>query len=65
MDQGPPHETRYTETNRRESGEKPGARGDRASFPEQHTEGLCSTIKNWQKGPHKIAKVLQGKGHCQ
>ena len=23
MDQGPPHQTRYTETNRRESGEEP------------------------------------------
>ena len=35
MDQGPPHKTRYTETNRKESGEKPQAHGHRGKFPEQ------------------------------
>ena len=32
MDQGPPHKTRYTESNRRESGEEPGAHGHRGNF---------------------------------
>ena len=34
VDQGPPHKTRYTESNRRESGEEPGAHGHRGNFPE-------------------------------
>jgi hypothetical protein len=34
-------------------------------FPEQNSNGLCSKIKNQQIGPHKIAKLLKGKGHCQ
>ena len=28
------------------------------------TNGLCSKIKSQQMGPHQIAKVLLGKGHC-
>jgi hypothetical protein len=35
VDQGPPHKTRYTETDRRKSGEEPGAHGHRGNFPEQ------------------------------
>ena len=34
MDQEPPHKTRYTETNTKESGEEPGAHGHRGKFPE-------------------------------
>ena len=41
VDQGPPHKTKYTETNRRESGEKPQTRGHRGKFPEQNTNCLC------------------------
>jgi hypothetical protein len=26
---------------------------------------LCCKTKNQQMGPHKIAKLLLGKGHCQ
>ena len=45
MDQGPPHETRYTETNRKVSGEEPQAPEHRASFTKQNTHGLWSKIK--------------------
>ena len=38
MDQEPTHKTRYTETNRKESGEEPQAHGHRANFPEQNTD---------------------------
>jgi hypothetical protein len=44
LDQGPSHKTRYTETNRRESGEEPRTHGYRGKFPEQNTNG--SKIKN-------------------
>jgi hypothetical protein len=40
-DQGPPHKSRYTETNRKES-------GHRGKFSEQNTNGLRSKIKNQQ-----------------
>jgi hypothetical protein len=30
-----------------------------------NTNSLCSKIQNQQMGPHKFAKLLQGKGHCQ
>ena len=46
VDQGPPHKTRNTETNRRESGEEVGVRGHRGNFPEQNSNSLCSKIKN-------------------
>ena len=65
VDQEPPHKTRYTETNRKESGEEPWAHGHKGEFPEQNTYSLCSKIKNWQVGPHKIAKLLSDEGHCQ
>ena len=35
MDQGPPHKTRYIETNRKVSGEESWALGHRGKFPEQ------------------------------
>ena len=46
VDQGPPHKTRYTETNRRESRGKPRTHGHSGKFPEQNTNGLCSKINN-------------------
>jgi hypothetical protein len=46
VDQGPAHKTRYTETNRKESGEEPRAHRHRGKFPEQNTNSLCSKIKN-------------------
>jgi hypothetical protein len=46
VDQGPPHKIRYTETNRKESGEEPQAHGHREKFPEQNISSLCSKIKN-------------------
>jgi hypothetical protein len=45
-DQGPPHKTRYTETNKRESREEPLTHGYRGNFPKQNTNGLCSKINN-------------------
>ena len=36
---------------------KPQAHGQRGNFPEQNIKSLCSKIKNWQMGPHKIAKL--------
>jgi len=41
VDLGPPHKTRYSETNRRESGEKPRIHGHRGKFSEQNANGLC------------------------
>ena len=58
MDQGLPHKTRYTESNRRESGEKPGIHGHKGNFPEKKTNDLFSKINNRQMGPHKIIKLL-------
>jgi hypothetical protein len=58
VDQGPPYKIRYTEFNRRESGEEPRTCGHRGKVPEQNTIDLCSKIKNQQMGPHKIAKLL-------
>jgi hypothetical protein len=58
VDQGPPQNTRYTESNRRESGAKLQTHGHRGNFPEQNTNGLCSKIKNSQMEPYKIAKLL-------
>jgi len=58
VDQEPPHKIRYTQTNRRKSGEEPQTHGNRGKFPEQNTNGLCSMIKNQQMGPHKTARLL-------
>jgi hypothetical protein len=62
VDQGTPHKTRHTETYRGESGEELQRYGHRGKIPEQNTNGFCCKIKNRQMGPHKIAKLLQGKG---
>ena len=40
------YKTRYTESNRKEIGEEPGAHGHRGRFQERNTNGLCSKIKN-------------------
>jgi hypothetical protein len=46
MYQGPPRKTRYTETNRKESGEELRKYGHRRKIPEQkRTNGLCSKIR--------------------
>ena len=55
-DQGLLLKTRYTQSSRRKSGEEPGTHGHRGKSPEQNTNSLCSKIKNWQIGPHKITK---------
>ena len=47
VDQGPPHKTRHTETNRRESGEVSATHGHRGKFPEQKTNSLRSRINKW------------------
>jgi hypothetical protein len=31
---------------------------DTGKYPEENTNGLCCKIRNWQVGPHKIAKLL-------
>ena len=46
VDQGPLHKIRYTENNRKESGEEPQAHGHRGNFPQENTNSLCSNIKN-------------------
>ena len=58
VDQGPPHKTKYTESNRRESGETPRTHGHRENFSEQTpvAYALRSRIDKWE--PHKIAKLL-------
>jgi hypothetical protein len=58
VDQGPPHKTRYTESNRRENREEPQTHGHWGNFPEQNTNGLCSKIKNQQMGPHETERLL-------
>ena len=65
VDQGSPHKTRYTETNRRESGEKPQTHGHRGNVTEQNENGFCSKINIRQMEPHIIAKLLLGKGYFQ
>jgi hypothetical protein len=40
VDQGSPHKTRYSETNRKESGEELRAHGHRGIFPEQNNQKL-------------------------
>ena len=57
MDQGSPHTTRYTETNRRESREELQTNGHREIFSEQNTDNLFSKINNRQTESHKIAKA--------
>jgi hypothetical protein len=32
--------------------------GTGEKIPEQNTNGFCCKIKNWQMGPHTIAKLL-------
>jgi hypothetical protein len=39
--------------------------GTGEKIPEQNSNGLHCKIRNRQMGPHKIAKLLYGKGHCQ
>ena len=39
--------------------------GTGEKIPKQNRNGLYCKIKNRQTGPHKIAKLLLGKGHCQ
>ena len=58
MDQGPTHKTRYTESNGRESGEKPQTYRHRGKFSEENINGLGSKITNGQVGPPKTAKIL-------
>ena len=58
VDQGPPHKARYTETNRRESGEELQIHGLREKVAKENTNGLCSKIKSRQMGSHKTAKFL-------
>ena len=33
--------------------------------PEQNSNGFCCKFENQQMGPHKVAKLLQGKRHRQ
>ena len=40
MDEGLPHKTRYSENNRKESGEEPQAHGHRGKFPEENTNSF-------------------------
>ena len=46
VDQGPPYNTIYTETNKKESKEEPRTHGHRGNFSEQNTNSICSKIKN-------------------
>jgi hypothetical protein len=49
MDQGPQHETRYTESNRRESGKDSETQRHRGKFPKQNSNGsvLKSRSEKW------------------
>ena len=58
LDQRPSHKTRYTESNRRESGEELRTHRHTEKCPEQNTNGLCSKIINLQLRYHEIAKIL-------
>ena len=58
MNQGPPHKTRYTESYRRENEDDPCILGHRGNVPGYNTNGLFFKIKNRQKGPRKIEKLL-------
>jgi hypothetical protein len=45
VDKRNPHNTRDTEINRGESGEKPLIYGQRGKIPKQKSNGLCCKIK--------------------
>jgi hypothetical protein len=50
VDQGPPHKTRYTESNRKENGEEPRTHWHRGKFVLYRTpmaQALRSTIDKW------------------
>jgi hypothetical protein len=53
--------TRYTESNRRESGEEHQTHGHRGKFPEQNTNALCSKINNRQMGLIKLQSFCKAK----
>jgi hypothetical protein len=63
--QRPPYKTRYTETYTVENLKEPQTHEHLGNFPEHKINDLYSKIKNQQMGPHKIAKLLEGKGHHQ
>ena len=47
VDQGPPHKTRYTESNRRENEKEFQTHYYGGKFPTENSNGLGSKIKNW------------------
>jgi len=57
----PPHQTRYTQTNRRKSGEASRTHGYWRKFPEQNTNGLCSKIKNQKWDLIKLQSFCKAK----
>ena len=57
MDQGSPYKTRYTEKNRKWSGEEPQIYGHRGKVLNR-TPMAYALNQELRNGPHKIAKVL-------
>ena len=60
-----PHKTRDSETYRRESGRKPWKYGNRGKFLNRTAMECAVRSRIDKSGLHKIAKIVQGKGHCQ
>ena len=58
MDQGHKYKTRYTESNRRESGKEPQSHWYREKFLKQNTSGSGSKINNSQMWPNETEKLL-------
>ena len=56
---------RQTEAYRGESGDESWTHRHSRKVPEPNTNGLSSKNKDQQMGPHKTAKLLEGKGHGQ
>ena len=65
MDQGPPHKTRHTETNRKETGKTLENMGTGENFLNRTpiVYALRSRIDKWDL--IKLQSFMQGKGHCQ
>jgi hypothetical protein len=54
VDQRPKHKTRYTEHDRRESGEGPQSHGHRGNFPEQNNSTGTKINKSLTSKLHEV-----------
>ena len=63
VDQGPQHITRYTDSNRGDSGKGPHTHWHRRNFLNRTSMALRSRLDKWDL--MKLKKLLEGKGYSQ